>query len=52
MSDIKVSCKFLMKIFLANRNTPDGSEVLRRHIWGYTVCLYPIKRTSGLNELN
>ena len=29
-----------------------GRRVLRRHIWGYSVCLCPIKRTSGLNELN
>ena len=28
-----------------------GRRVLRRHIWGYTVCLCPIKRTPGLNEL-
>ena len=29
-----------------------GRRVLRRHIWGYTVCLCPIKGTSGLNELS
>ena len=29
-----------------------GHGVLRRHIWGYTVCLCPIKRTPGLYELN
>ena len=23
----------------------------RRHIWGYSVCLCPIKGTPGLNEL-
>ena len=28
-----------------------GRRVLQRHIWGYAVCLCPIKRTSGLNEL-
>ena len=28
-----------------------GRRVLRRHIWGYSVCLCPIKRTPGLNEL-
>ena len=24
---------------------------MRRHIWGYSVCLRPIKGTPGLNEL-
>ena len=28
-----------------------GRCVLRRHVWGYYVCLCPIKRTPGLNEL-
>ena len=28
-----------------------GCRVLRRHIWGYSVCLCPIKGTPGLNEL-
>ena len=28
-----------------------GRRVLRRHIWGYSVCLCPIKGTPGLNEL-
>ena len=28
-----------------------GRRVMRRHIWGYTVCLCLIKRTPGLNEL-
>ena len=32
-------------------SAPD-SGVLRRHIWGYAVCLCPIKRTPGLNELS
>ena len=25
-------------------------RVLRRHIWGYSVCLCPTNRTLGLNE--
>ena len=29
-----------------------GRRVLRRHTWGYSVCLCPIKGTPGLNELN
>ena len=29
-----------------------GRRVLRRHIWGYSVCLCPIKGALGLNELN
>ena len=28
-----------------------GRRVLRRHIWGYTVCLCPTKGTRGLYEL-
>ena len=28
-----------------------GRRVLRRPIWGYSVCLCPIKGTPGLNEL-
>ena len=28
-----------------------GRRVLRRHIWGYSVCLFPIKGTPGLYEL-
>ena len=28
-----------------------GRRVCRRHILGYSVCLCPIKRTSGLYEL-
>ena len=29
-----------------------GRRVLRRHIWGYSVCLCPTKGTPGFNELN
>ena len=28
-----------------------GRRVLGRHIWGYSVCLCPIKGTPGLYEL-
>ena len=28
-----------------------GRHILRHHIWGYSVCLCPIKGTLGLNEL-
>ena len=28
-----------------------GRRILRRHIWGYSGCLCPIKGTPGLNEL-
>ena len=28
-----------------------GRRVLRRHIWGYSVGLCPIKRTPGLYRL-
>ena len=28
-----------------------GRRVLRRHIWGYTVCPCPTKGSPGLNEL-
>ena len=47
---------FSMKILCANRIAPDGTphsaaSRTRRHIWGYSVCLCPIKGTQGLNEL-
>ena len=29
-----------------------GRRVLRRHTWGYSVCLCSIKGTPGVNELN
>ena len=29
-----------------------NKHFLRRHIWCYTVCLGPIKRTPGLTELS
>ena len=35
----------------ANIIASDGTRVLRRHIWGYSVCLCPIKGTPGLSEL-
>ena len=28
-----------------------GRHILQRHIWGYSVCLCPIKRTPGLYGL-
>ena len=28
-----------------------GRRILRRHIWGYSVCLCLMKGTPGLNEL-
>ena len=28
------------------------NSVLRRHIWGYSVCPCPLKGTPGLNELS
>ena len=43
---------FRMKILYANRIAQMGRHVLRRHIWGYSVCLCPIKGTPGLNELS
>ena len=54
-SDFYVLSHFTIKFLCANRITPDGTplgrRILRRHIWGYAVCLCPTKRTSGLNEL-
>ena len=29
-----------------------GRRILRRHIWGYSVCQCPTKGTPGLNKLN
>ena len=42
-----------MKIKKANRIAPDemphvAASKMRRHIWGYSVCPCPIKRTPGL----
>ena len=42
---------FSMRFLCANRNSSRWDAVLRRHIWGYAVCLCPIKGTPGLNEL-
>ena len=39
---------FSMKFLCANRIVPDGTP---RPIWGYSVCLRPIKGTPGLYEL-
>ena len=33
-------------------NPQMGRRILRRHIWGFAVCLCPTKRMPGLNELN
>ena len=38
---------FVNEFSLSKQN----SGVLRRHIWGYTVCLCPTKGTPVLNEL-
>ena len=38
-----------MKFLQANKIVPDGT---RGHIWGYAVCLCPIKGTPGVNELS
>ena len=51
---------FSMKILSANRIAPDGAPRLRRHIWGYSVCLCRkkdarliwVKRTLVLNPVN
>ena len=32
----------------SKQNSPSWDAAIRRHIWGYSVCLCPIKRTSGL----
>ena len=40
------SFHFSMKFISANR-----IALLRRHIWGYSVCLCPIKRTQSLYGL-
>ena len=45
-SDFYFLSLFSLKLLCANRIAPDG-----RHIWGYSVCLCPIKRTPGVNEL-
>ena len=42
---------FSMNFRLANRMPKMGRRVLQRHIWGYAVCLCPIKTTPDINEL-
>ena len=37
-----------MKFLYANRIAPDGTS---RSVWGFSVCVCPIKGTPGLNEL-
>ena len=49
-SDIYFLSHFSMKFLQANRIAQIGRGILRRHIWGYSVCLCPIKGTLGLNE--
>ena len=37
---------------VSKQNNPRcDAAFLRRHIWGYSVCLCPIKRTRGLHGL-
>ena len=43
-SDFEFLSHFLMKLLLANRIAPDDSAA---SIWGYAVCLCPIKRSPG-----
>ena len=51
--DIRCDFRFLftfsINFLLANRIALDWTP--RRHIWGYSVCLCPVKRMPGLNEL-
>ena len=42
-SNVSILFHFSMKITSAKM----GRHVLPRHIWGYSVCLCPIKRTPG-----
>ena len=51
-SDYHFLFHFSMKLLLANRIAQMGCRVLQRRIWGYTVCLCPIKRMQGLYNLN
>ena len=54
-SDFYFFISFFDEISLCKQNSPRwdmGRRVLRRHIWGYSVCLCPTKGTPGLNELS
>ena len=42
-SDFYFLSDFSMKFQCANRIATDGTPIMRRHIWGYTVCLCPTK---------
>ena len=51
--DIKCTFEFLSHFFLWNSSQQTGQpqmgcRILRLHIWGYIVCLCPIKRMTGL----
>ena len=46
-----ISFHFSMNFMSANRIAPDGTPRMRCCIWGYSVWLYPIKRTPGLYGL-
>ena len=47
-----VRSKFSFVFFFDKIRISKQNNVLRRHIWGYSVCLYPIKRTPGLYGLS
>ena len=47
-SNFLILFHFLMKIMSANRIAPDG---MPRFVWGFSVCVFPIKRMPGLYGL-
>ena len=57
LRDIRVILKFIPffdEFSLMHKQTEKpqmGHRVLRHHIWGYFVCLCPIKGMPGLKEL-
>ena len=46
------SISFFIENYVSKQKSPRcDAAFLRRHIWGYSVCLCPIKRTPGLYGL-
>ena len=50
-NDFDILFRCSMKLLYANIIAQDRHHILQRHIWGYTVCLCPIKRMACLYEL-
>ena len=48
---IRSDFEFIFPLFVEIPLSQQNSPILQHHIWGYIVCLCPIKRAPGLYEL-